>query len=64
MADFSTRAFAISLMAVMISFSLIGGSFAADAPAPAPASGAVGVSPPLAAVFFVSFAALFGSLMY
>ncbi|XXG45958.1 hypothetical protein AAC387_Pa02g0909 [Persea americana] len=55
--------FAFALMAVLVGFSLFGESSGAESPSPAPASSAVGVSPPAAVAFLVSMAAfLLGSL--
>ncbi|OVA11730.1 hypothetical protein BVC80_41g14 [Macleaya cordata] len=64
MEGFSSKASFVALMAVILAvFSLIGDTYAADAPAPSPTSAAGAVSPSVAVAFLVSFAAFFfGSL--
>ncbi|XAR69270.1 hypothetical protein NMG60_11000798 [Bertholletia excelsa] len=63
----ATQGFAslIALMAVAVTvFSLIGGSLAADSPAPSPTSSAGGVSPSFTVGCVATFVAfLFGSML-
>ncbi|KAL7164537.1 hypothetical protein ACSBR2_040440 [Camellia fascicularis] len=62
MAVSQSSASLIVLMAVVLIFSLIEGSFAADAPTPAPVAAAGAISPSFAIGCLVTFAAfVFGS---
>ncbi|KAL6005979.1 hypothetical protein ACLOJK_040024 [Asimina triloba] len=61
------RALAIAIMAVLLAFVSLAGDVAAQegAPAPAPTSASIGISPSLSAAFVVSFAAfLFEKLFH